>query len=85
MTPATIEAFRDHGQLRATLEADIESAHHVIETLERTAISLEEVTDQLLEEGIALFSTSLDRLVAAVNHYQRGDSESVEATPHHAS
>lgn len=66
MTPATIEAFRDHGQLRASLEADIASARHVIEALNGTGISLGEVADHLLEDGITLFTKALDTLLATL-------------------
>lgn len=64
MTPATIEAFRDHGQLRATLEADIAHARHVIEELDHAGISLQQVTDRLLEDGITLFCKAFDSLLA---------------------
>jgi transaldolase/glucose-6-phosphate isomerase len=66
MTPATIEAFRDHGQLRATVETDIEGARDVMEMLNRTGISLEAVTDRLLEDGITQFNRAFDTLLAAL-------------------
>jgi transaldolase/glucose-6-phosphate isomerase len=66
MTPATIEAFRDHGQVRATVGADIEGAREVMETLSRTGISLEAVTDRLLEDGVATFTRAFDSLLAAL-------------------
>jgi transaldolase / glucose-6-phosphate isomerase len=67
MTPATLERFREHGQVRAaTLEGGVEDAHQVIETLERMGISLRKVTDRLLQEGITLFKESFDSLLAAV-------------------
>jgi transaldolase len=34
MPPATLEAFGDHGQVRASLEDDIEGAHATMATLE---------------------------------------------------
>jgi len=71
MTPATIEAFRDHGQLRATLEADIAGARHIIEALDGAGIPLEEVTDRLLEDGITLFSKAFDTLLAALGKDRR--------------
>lgn len=71
MTPATIEAFRDHGQLRATLEADAEEARHVIDSLDRTGISLEEVTDRLVEDGITRFSRAFDLLLANLDERRR--------------
>src|SRR4029453_8060697 len=50
--PATIEAFRDHGRLRASLEQDVDGARHVIEALGRVGISLNDVTDMLVEDGV---------------------------------
>ena len=66
MTPATIDAFRDHGELRASVEADVEGARHVMEMLSRTGISLEAVTDSLLEDGITQFSKAFDTLLTAL-------------------
>ena len=71
MTPATIEAFRDHGQLRASVETDIEGARHVMEMLNRTGISLEAVTDRLLEDGVTQFSRAFDTLLAALGKDRR--------------
>jgi transaldolase/glucose-6-phosphate isomerase len=73
MTPATIEAFRDHGQLRASVEADVEEARHVMEMLSRTGISLEAVTDRLLDDGITQFSRAFDTLLAALGKDRRSD------------
>jgi transaldolase/glucose-6-phosphate isomerase len=66
MTPATIDAFRDHGQVRASVEADVEGARHVLETLSRTGISLEAVTDHLLEDGVTQFTRAFGALLAAL-------------------
>jgi transaldolase/glucose-6-phosphate isomerase len=66
ITPATLEAFRDHGRLRASLEDDIEEARATIAALERAGISLTGVTDRLLEDGVALFCKAFDGLLAAV-------------------
>jgi len=62
MPPATLEAFRDHGQVRASLEDDIESAHAIMAALEEVGIWLREVTDQLLSEGVRLFAEPFDKL-----------------------
>ena len=66
ITPSTLEAFRDHGRLRASLEDNIDDARARIAALERIGISLSRVTDKLLEDGIARFQTAFDRLLAAV-------------------
>ena len=65
--PATYDAFRDHGQRRASLEEDVEAAQGTMETLELVGISMEQVTSQLLEDGVRLFSESFDKLLSAVD------------------
>lgn len=72
MPPATLEAFRDHGRLRASLEDGIEEAKATLATLEHVGISLNEVTDRLLEDGVTQFSKAFDSLLAAVGAGQRG-------------
>jgi transaldolase/glucose-6-phosphate isomerase len=66
LTPATIEAYRDHGEVRATLEEHVEDAYRVLETLERAGISLLAATDTLLDDGVAAFCKSLDTILAAL-------------------
>lgn len=77
ITPATLEAFRDHGHLRASLEDNIEHARESLEALERCGISLIEVTDRLLEDGIHLFSEAFDTLLAAVDRGRRSEITSM--------
>jgi transaldolase/glucose-6-phosphate isomerase len=66
ITPATLEAFRDHGQLRASLEEHVEDEREILKALEDAGISLRKVTDTLVEEGVTLFSAAFDRLLTAV-------------------
>ena len=66
-----LEAFRDHGQLRASLEEHVEDAGATIDALERVGISLSEVTDRLLEEGVTLFDEAFDALLSAVDKGRR--------------
>jgi transaldolase/glucose-6-phosphate isomerase len=77
MTPATLTAFRDHGHPRATIEEHIDDARQILETLERTGISLDHVTDTLLDDGVRLFSDAFDRLLAAVDQGRRGELQSM--------
>jgi transaldolase/glucose-6-phosphate isomerase len=72
VTPATLEAFRDHGQLRASLEGGIDDARARLAALGRAGISLDEVTDRLLEDGVALFCQAFDRLIAALAERRHG-------------
>ena len=71
IAPATLEAFRDHGRLRASLEEDIGDARATLQTLERVGISLTDVTDRLLEDGVTLFRAAFDGLLVAVDAGRR--------------
>src|SRR5436305_4244615 len=66
MPLATIDAFRDHGQLRNSLTEDVAGAQKVMDDLARAGISIKEVTDKLTEDGVKLFADALDKLLAAV-------------------
>jgi transaldolase / glucose-6-phosphate isomerase len=66
MPPATMGAFRDHGEVRPSLEEDIDRAKQVMATLERSGISIDDVTEKLVEEGVQLFADAFDKLLGAV-------------------
>jgi transaldolase/glucose-6-phosphate isomerase len=66
MPPATIDAFRDHGQLRKSLTEDVPGAQKVMDDLARAGISIKEVTDKLTDDGVKLFAGAFDMLLAAV-------------------
>jgi transaldolase/glucose-6-phosphate isomerase len=66
MPPATFDAFRDHGRPRASLVEDVESAADTMATLAEVGISMKEVTDKLLIEGVQLFSDAFGKLLKAV-------------------
>ena len=66
MPPATLEAFRDHGKLRNSLEENIEEAEHVLAELEKSGISLDAITAQLVKDGVRLFADAADKLYGAV-------------------
>lgn len=67
----TLEAFRDHGKPEETLEKRLDEAQNVLEQIERYGISLTEVTDRLLSEGVELFAVAFKKLLAAVNKQRR--------------
>jgi transaldolase/glucose-6-phosphate isomerase len=64
--PATLEAFRDHGRPRASLTEDVDGAFDTMATLAGTGISMKDVTDKLLAQGVQLFSDAFDKLLNAV-------------------
>lgn len=62
----TLEAFRDHGRVRDSLKEDLEGARRTMQELEAVGISMKQVTDQLVEEGVRLFDESFDKLIGAI-------------------
>jgi transaldolase / glucose-6-phosphate isomerase len=68
MPPATLEAFRDHGKLRDSLEENIDDARRVLAELEKSGISLDAITAELVKDGVKLFADAADKLYGAVAH-----------------
>jgi transaldolase/glucose-6-phosphate isomerase len=66
--PATLDAFRDHGKIRNSLEEDIDEARRVLAGLEKSGISLDAITAELVKEGVKLFADAADKLYGAVAH-----------------
>jgi transaldolase/glucose-6-phosphate isomerase len=66
MPPQTMEAFRDHGKVRDCLTGREKEARAVLDGIGLLGISLEEVCDRLLADGVKSFADSFDSLVASV-------------------
>ncbi|MFL5562604.1 MAG: transaldolase [Gemmatimonadaceae bacterium] len=64
LPPATLDAFRDHGEVKRTVDRDLDAARKVIADLAAAGISLDDVTAKLLRDGIASFQKSFDGLLA---------------------
>src|SRR5207247_5588452 len=64
--PATLDAFRDHGRLRPSLTENVEGAAKTMADLAKAGISMKEVTDKLLADGVKLFSDAFKTLLDAV-------------------
>ena len=62
----TLEAFRDHGQPKNTLEENVGEAERILATLQRSGISLDAITDELVDEGVQLFADAADKLYGAL-------------------
>ncbi len=84
MPLATLLAYQDHGEaLDPQLPAAAPAAHAAIEAVEAAGVSMQEVTDELLDEGIAKFADAMDTLLAGVERRRAaviaGEPASVEA------
>ena len=63
--PATFDAFRDHGKLRPSLTESVDGAAKTMADLAKAGISMKEVTDKLLVDGVKLFADAFTTLLAA--------------------
>src|ERR1700760_2276474 len=66
--PATLDAFRDHGKLRNSLEENVDDAKRVLDELQRSGISLDQITADLVKDGVKQFADAADKLYGAVAH-----------------
>ncbi len=66
MPPKTMDAFRDHGRVRASLLDDVGAAEQTMAALDTCGISIDDATAKLTEDGVQKFADSFDQLLAAV-------------------
>ena len=66
MPPATIDAFRDHGKTARTVDMDVDKARNDLAAIEKAGVSMHEVTDKLLADGLASFQKSFETLIAGL-------------------
>ncbi|MGV2979810.1 bifunctional transaldolase/phosoglucose isomerase [Camelimonas sp. ID_303_24] len=66
MPPATMDAFRDHGHVAYTLEADVSGADAVMRAIADLGIDIEVVAHELVVDGVRLFADAADKLLGSV-------------------
>jgi transaldolase len=66
MPPATIDAFRDHGKVARTVDKDLDKARADIAAIEKAGVSMKDVTDKLLADGLASFQKSFETLIGGL-------------------
>ena len=59
----TVDAYRDHGDPKTRLENDLEQAGKVLGQLAQLGIDIDEVTEQLVHEGVEKFNRPFDKLM----------------------
>ena len=64
--PATLDAFRDHGNPRPSLTENLDGARKTMADLAGVGIVMKDVTDKLTTDGVKLFADAFDTLLAAV-------------------
>ncbi len=64
--PLTIDAYREHGKPKLTIETDIEKADRVMISLPKLGIDINQITQQLEDEGVKKFNEPFDKLMEAL-------------------
>jgi transaldolase / glucose-6-phosphate isomerase len=64
--PATLAAFREHGEPRRSLDENVEAARAQLAELAAIGIDLADITRQLEVEGVESFSKSFDSLLQTI-------------------
>jgi len=62
----TIEAFRDHGIAANTLEQGLAEATSILEKLKAAGIDIDQITQQLEDEGIDKFNKPFEKLLKSI-------------------
>jgi transaldolase len=71
MPPATIDAFRDHGVVRRTIDEHYDDAERALAKLAAAGISMDEITDELQRDGVKLFADSFRGIIETTEHKAR--------------
>jgi transaldolase len=69
---ATLEAFRDHGEPRASLLEEVAGADRVFAELAEVGVDIDAITNELQVEGVASFAKSFDQLLGALDEARSG-------------
>ena len=64
--PATLAAFREHGEVRRSLDENVELAQRQLKQLAEMGIDLRQVTHELEIEGVEAFTKSFESLKSAL-------------------
>jgi len=62
----TLNAYRNHGEPADRIEQETTRAHWMLEQLPELGICLDDVTQQLENEGVSKFNQSFDQLMGSM-------------------
>jgi len=72
--PATMDAFRDHGVVQAdAIDQGLDEARATLSALDKAGVSLDEITQALVTDGVQQFADAFDQLFAAIAVQRRDD------------
>ena len=73
--PATLAAFREHGEVRRSLDENVDLAKRQLKQLADAGVSLDQVTQELEVEGVEAFTKSFESLLETL----RKESQKIKA------
>jgi transaldolase len=68
----TIDAFKNHGVVRNTLEKGMSEANNVLRRLAEVGIDIDAICQQLQDEGVKAFAASYDALIVSIEKKRQG-------------
>ncbi|MEE9219881.1 MAG: transaldolase [Acidobacteriota bacterium] len=71
MPDETVDAFRDHGRVARTLEQNLDDARRHFDRLAALGINIDQVTAELVDEGIDKFIKPFDALLEALEEKRK--------------
>lgn len=74
----TLNAYRDHGNPKRTLDQDVSKAQKLLAALPSLGMDLNEVTEQLEQEGVEKFNGAFERLMVSLKEKQTSVHELAE-------
>ena len=69
---ATLRAFADHGKAERTIDRDVDGARRTLADIEAAGVSIKDVTDFLVVDGVRKFSDSYHALLSALETKRDG-------------
>jgi transaldolase / glucose-6-phosphate isomerase len=69
--PATLAAFREHGEVRRSIDENLDGAKRQLKELAQAGVDLDQVTHELEVEGVDAFIKSFETLLAAITTTSR--------------
>ncbi len=73
--PATLAAFREHGEARRSIDENVEGAKRQLKQLAEFGVDLDQVTRELEVEGVEAFTKSFESLLATI----KKESQNIKA------
>jgi transaldolase/glucose-6-phosphate isomerase len=69
--PQTLEAFKDHGKAEITLTRDLDKAQDDLKRLADAGVSMDQVTQELEEEGVKAFAEAFTQLLGTIEERRK--------------